>query len=66
MSMTAINAHRGQSTLTQERVRLRCLGCDVAWTADGDDDCWVCGLPGVTLRTALSLREDDHLHLDFQ
>ncbi len=66
MVMTAISTHWGQPALTRERVRLRCLGCDVAWTADGEDICWVCERPGVTLRTALSLREDDHLHLDFQ
>lgn len=64
--MTAINVHQGQSTLMHERVRFRCLDCEVAWTADGDEDCWVCGDPGVTLRAALTLREDDHLHLDFQ
>lgn len=49
-----------------QRVRYRCLGCDVAWTADDETGCWVCGEPGFTLRTAFSLREDDYLHLDFE
>lgn len=62
------------------RVRLRCDICDVAWThvetGSGDDadshdntsdgtNCWCCGLEGSTLRSAMALREDEHLHLDF-
>ena len=61
--MTAVTNTR---TLSQERVRFRCIDCDVAWTAPDDDGCWVCGSPGLSLRAALALREDDHLHLDFQ
>lgn len=64
--MTAINVHHRRSTPTLERVRYRCLACEVAWTAEHDSTCWVCGEPGMTLRSALALREDDHLHLDFQ
>ena len=64
--MTAINVHQARTTPTLERVRYRCLDCEVAWTAAEDDGCWVCGEPGLTLRAALVLREDDHLHLDFQ
>ena len=52
--------------LTQQRVRYRCLDCEVAWTTDEDEGCWNCGEPGNSLRSALALREDDHLHLDFQ
>lgn len=52
--------------LHQKQVRFRCLPCEVAWTAEDDEGCWVCGEPGYSLRTALALREDDHLHLDFQ
>ncbi len=66
MAMSVIGVQQRQPTLTHKRVRFRCLDCEVAWTADGDDSCWVCGVAGVTLRTALALREDDHLHLDFQ
>ena len=47
-------------------VRYRCHPCDVAWTAVSDEGCWVCGEEGSTLRSAMALREDDHLHLDFQ
>ncbi len=52
--------------LAQQRVRFRCLTCEVAWTAEDDTGCWICGEPGHGLRSALALREDDHLHLDFQ
>lgn len=52
--------------LNQQRVRYRCLPCEVAWTADEEAACWICGEAGYSLRTALALREDDHLHLDFQ
>ena len=49
-----------------QTARYRCLECEVAWTATEDPGCWVCGSPGDTLRTAHALREDDHLHLDFE
>ena len=52
--------------LPAQRVRYRCLACEVAWTAVDDENCWICGQSGDSLRTALALREDDHLHLDFQ
>ncbi len=54
------------SLLSAQRVRYRCIDCEVAWTADEDPGCWVCDQPGYTLRSAIALREDDHLHLDFQ
>lgn len=54
------------TTRQARRIRYRCADCEVAWTADGEDACWVCGSPGVTLRAAFALREDDYLHLDFE
>lgn len=52
--------------LPKQNVRYRCLPCEVAWTGADDEGCWMCGEAGDPLRTALALREDDHLHLDFQ
>ena len=54
------------STSTRPRVRYRCVDCEVAWTAEDQADCWVCGSPGFSLRAAFALREDDYLHLDFE
>lgn len=51
---------------TNQRVRYRCNGCEVAWTDERDDSCWMCGERGDALRSAFSLREDDYLHLDFE
>lgn len=51
---------------TLPRVRYRCVDCEVAWTADDQAGCWVCGNPGFSLRAAFALREDDYLHLDFE
>jgi hypothetical protein len=58
-------AVRNAPLLTRQRVRFRCLLCEVAWTAEEDPGCWMCSEPGYNLRAALALREDDHLHLDF-
>ena len=63
--MSPVTATEGTRVLPQQQVRFRCLPCEVAWTSNDDDTCWVCGESGDSLRTALALREDDHLHLDF-
>jgi rRNA maturation endonuclease Nob1 len=55
-----------QTVTAPHRIRYRCVPCEVAWTAEEDSSCWVCGEQGYSLRTAFSLREDDYLHLDFE
>lgn len=52
-------------TAVRPNVRYRCTPCEVAWTTTEDEQCWVCGEKGESLRSALALREDEHLHLDF-
>ena len=54
------------SSKLDQRVRFRCVECDVAWTALDNSTCWVSDEPGFTLRSGFSLREDDYLHLDFE
>ncbi|MGI9605981.1 MAG: hypothetical protein ACR2P0_07555 [Acidimicrobiales bacterium] len=55
-----------ETITSTQRVRFRCLSCEVAWTAEVDSTCWVCDEPGLSLRAAYTLREDDYLHLDFE
>jgi rRNA maturation endonuclease Nob1 len=42
---TAATDHRQARRLGY---RLTCAPCQVAWTGDKSDPCWVCGSPGTT------------------
>jgi rRNA maturation endonuclease Nob1 len=43
-------------------VRMRCTGCDVAWTGEPDSGCWVCGDEGVSVnRLLVNARTPDPL-----
>ncbi|MDH4169163.1 MAG: hypothetical protein OEW42_06180 [Acidimicrobiia bacterium] len=46
-------------------VRLRCGDCDVAWSGSADSLCWVCGEPGIGLRSVVRYRERELFDLDF-